>query len=251
MELSKKWVRRFCPSDKAEIRLICFPHAGGSAAAFRAWPRLYAPGIEICAIQYPGRADRLNEPFVCDMGTAVSRIAEEVELLSDVPYAFFGHSMGGAIAYETACLLQARGSVLPEHIFISARQPPMHHHRGIVHTLSDSQIAEELLRLSSSNKDLLSEPELMALMMPIIRSDYRLIETYVPEKPAILPIPITVLLGAEDDEVTVEQARDWGECTDREVSVFQFPGDHFYFVDQSLDVAKLVVSKLQSVSGGR
>lgn len=243
---TKPWVRCACTCYSATVRLVCFPHAGGSAAAYQAWPSLLGPDIEVHVVQYPGRADRFAEPLVDDMTTAVERIADELEELSGFPYAFFGHSMGGAIAYEVASLLQERCVPMPTHMFVSGRQPPMHHRAGSVHTLNDEELAAELLRLSAANEGLLSEPELVSLMFPIIRNDYRLIENYTPCDPVVLMVPITVLLGTEDNELTVQEALDWGRCTEHGVLVRQFPGDHFYLVDQRHAVAALVASIIGS-----
>lgn len=102
MTTSAPWVQCAQPHSTAVCRLICFPHAGGSANAFRPWPNLLGPRVEVHVIQYPGRANRFAEPFVDDMSVAADRIARELAAQSNRPYALFGHSMGGAIAYEVA-----------------------------------------------------------------------------------------------------------------------------------------------------
>lgn len=241
MRITRPWLKELAPQPLAALRLICFPHAGGSAASYRLWPRALAPKVGVLAVQYPGRAERYDEPLVDDMRVAVSRIADEIEGLQGAPYAFFGHSMGGAMAYEVACLLLERGIELPRHIFISGRQPPMHHKGGVIHAASDKQVMKELLRLSPLNSVLLEEPELAELMLPIIRNDYRLIESYMPRKdPVILPVPITVLLGDKDEELTFAQACDWGGYTSCGFAVHVFPGDHFFFLDECADVTELI-----------
>lgn len=246
MTQPQPWVRCPQPRNAARTRLICFPHAGGSANAYRSWPQLLGPATEVHVVQYPGRADRFAEPFVDEMTVAADQIARELASQSGRPYALFGHSMGGALAYEVARLLNEWGVAPPDHLFISGRQPPMHHRTGDVHTFDDARLAAELLRLSTANAELLSEPELAELMFPIIRNDYRLIERYSPGDPTALTMPITVLLGTEDEELTVTEARDWRHYTQRQVTVRQFPGDHFYLIDQRHAVAELIATALSA-----
>ena len=157
MTTSAPWVQCAQPHSTAVCRLICSPHAGGSAD---------------------------------DMSVAADRIARELAAQSNRPYALFGHSMGGAIAYEVARLLHERSVEPPRHLFVSGRQPPMHQRPGEVHTFDDSRLASELLRLSNANEELLAEPELAKLMFPIIRNDYRLIETYRPGKITVLTLSL-------------------------------------------------------------
>ena len=244
MTTSAPWVQCAQPHSTAVCRLICFPHAGGSANAFRPWPNLLGPRVEVHVIQYPGRANRFAEPFVDDMSVAADRIARELAAQSNRPYALFGHSMGGAIAYEVARLLHERSVEPPRHLFVSGRQPPMHQRPGEVHTFDDSRLASELLRLSNANEELLAEPELAKLMFPIIRNDYRLIETYRPGKITVLTTPITVLIGDDDKELTMDEVRDWSHYTRHRLNVRSFPGDHFYLIDQCRAVTDLVASTI-------
>ncbi|NEE02714.1 thioesterase II family protein [Phytoactinopolyspora halotolerans] len=243
-----RWLRCLQPRPDAATRLICLPHAGGSASAYRAWPQLVGERIEVHTVQYPGREDRFGEPFVDDMATAVDRIAAEIAPLTRRRYALFGHSMGGAIAYEVAALLDRRGLPAPAHLFVSGRQPPVHHRGGTVHTWDDDRLGTELLRLSPANADLLSEPELAALVLPIVRNDYRLIERYRPGERTVLPVPITALIGSDDGELTVAEAGDWASYTDRAFRLHEFPGDHFYLVDRRRAVTDLVAATLGAAS---
>lgn len=239
-----RWLRCYQPRPDAAARLVCLPHAGGSASAYRAWPGLVGERIEVHAVQYPGREDRFGEAFVDDLHTAAARIAEEVAPLARGRYALFGHSMGGAIAYEVAARLHRFGLPAPAHVFISGRQPPAHHRGGTVHTRDNDGLAAELTRLSPVNAELLAEPELAELVLPIVRNDYRVIERYEPGEDVVLPAPITALIGTDDRELTPAEARDWARYTDRGMRLREFPGDHFYLIDHRRAVADIVAEAL-------
>ncbi|TDC07913.1 thioesterase [Nonomuraea longispora] len=247
-EPAGRWLRCYQPRQAVGCRLICLPHAGGSASAYRAWPALVGERIEVHIAQYPGREDRYAEPHVHDLPTAAARIADEVAPLTRGRYALFGHSMGGAIAYEVAVMLLQRGLPPPVHLFVSGREPPVHHRDGTVHSLDDEGIAAELIRLSPSNKELLAEPELAALVLPIIRSDYRLIESYRPGADVVLPVRITVLAGIDDGELSLAEARDWSRYTDREMRLRTFPGDHFFLNEHRRAVTGLIAETLSPIA---
>lgn len=243
-----RWLRCYRPRPQAATKLICFPHAGGAASAYRTWVEPVGPGIELYIVQYPGREDRLSEPFVDRMDTLVEQVTAEIAGLTAGRFALFGHSMGGAVAHEVALRLRGLGRPAPDHLFISGRQPPAHHRGGHVHTRDDRAMADELIRLKPTNAELLAEPELAAIVLPMVRNDYRLIETYRPRHAAPLHAPITVLIGNADTELTAAQARDWDACTDGPVRMHTFPGDHFYLVEHRGAVIDIITDTLNSAA---
>lgn len=240
---------RFSPDPTpSQPLLICLPHAGGAASAFRAWPTKFAPDIAVGVVQYPGREDRFGETLIDNMPQLLAALLQELgPLLAMRPYALLGHSMGGAIAHELAVRLSEQGAA-PKQLFISGRQPPRFHAQdGAVHLASDAAIMAELRRLSPRNQALVSSPELAALLVPIIRSDYRLIENYQPRDLPPLTCPIAVLAGRDDLELPVEQAQAWREYTTAECQVHFFPGDHF-FISSQCDAVADTVKQALSVS---
>jgi pyochelin biosynthetic protein PchC len=123
------WLRTFLPRPDATLRLVCFPHAGGSAAAYRTWAGELPENVETVAVQYPGRADRWAEPAHKTMSGLADNVAEALSDLAAKPYVFFGHSMGAAIAYETSLRLRDTGLPEPRLLVVSGRapaQPPRH-----------------------------------------------------------------------------------------------------------------------------
>ncbi|GCB44749.1 thioesterase II family protein [Streptomyces sp. NL15-2K] len=240
-----RWLRCYRPRPPAAAKLICFPHAGGAASAYRAWQDRTGQAVELHAVQYPGREDRLGEPFIDRMDTLVEEIVAALATVALGRFAFFGHSMGGAVAHEVALRLRALGLAEPEHLFISGRQPPRHHRGGILHTRDDRAVVDELVRLKPTNAELMAEPDLAAIVLPVVRNDYRLIETYRPTTAAPLRCPITALVGEDDTELTVAQAADWAECTEGRMRLHTFPGDHFYLVEQRDSVIDIVLDELR------
>jgi surfactin synthase thioesterase subunit len=235
-------LRRFTPRPWATLRLFCFPHAGGAASAYRAWPALLPETVDVFAVQYPGREDRLAEPRVPVMDRLADHVAEAVDPSLDRPFAFFGHSMGAAVAYEVAHRITRRE---PERLFVSAREAPHRSRSGDLHRASDAALLAELTRLGGSARELLDEPELRALVLPIVRDDYRLIETYRPAPRPPLACPVTVFRGDADPEVTAEDARAWQTTTTGAFEEKAFPGGHFYLVPHRHDLTLAIAGVLR------
>src|SRR3954469_3637770 len=183
------WLRCPTPRPWATTRLICFPHAGGSAVAYRSWTP--SPAVEVHAVQYPGRADRIREPFVTDARQMAKLIVAALAPRQDRPMALFGHSMGALVAYETALLLEAQG-MPPVHLFVSGTRPP--HFRGDrdeVSTRTDAGVIAALDELGGSDMEALRDPELRELVLPYIRADFKLVETYEQAPGSRLTVPVT------------------------------------------------------------
>ncbi|GAB2693310.1 thioesterase II family protein [Nocardia thraciensis] len=237
MSLEHRWLRCPRPNPAARLRLICFPHAGGTAGFFRDWPATIDSGIETHIVQYPGREDRLDDPLVDRMEVLADGI---LEVLPDGPLALFGHSMGAAVAHEVALRLRHDNRNPVAHMAVSGREPPMHQRAGDLHTRGVSAVAAELVRLSPRNAALVGDSALAELILPVVVNDYRLIETYRPGTPPPLDCPLTVLIGDRDTEVSVGEARDWARYTTGRTTVWRLPGDHFYLVDQRATVLDIV-----------
>ena len=232
------WFR--CPESRpwASLRLICFPHAGGSAVAYRSWGKELSAAIEVHAVQYPGRADRLAEPMIDDAHRLARLIAGALVPLMDRPTALFGHSMGAIVAYETARLLEERG-VPPTHLFASGARPP--HRRDLadedrVADRDDEGVVAALTELGGSDAEVLADPEMRELVLPYVRNDFRLIENYQ-RRPGPNPsVPITAIIGDADPHVDRERAAAWAEATDGPFALKVLPGDHFYLVPRQAEV---------------
>ncbi len=172
--VSNPWLICRQPNPQARLRLLCFPYAGGGASIYRTWFD-FAPGVEVSAVQLPGRDERIREKPIGDMTTLVDALVKGLEGSLGKPYALFGYSMGALIAYELVRRLRARGGPLPVHVFVSARRTP--HIVGPeapIRGLREPEFVNQLVRrYNGIPPAVLREPDLMGLFLPILRSDFR------------------------------------------------------------------------------
>ncbi|MDX3525576.1 alpha/beta fold hydrolase [Streptomyces sp. ID05-39B] len=223
--------RIFSRRTHARSRLVCFPHAGGAAGGYRAWS-LDAPwDVEVRAVQYPGRGDRFHERAATDMETLLDDVVPGLtrefsgdELASSV---FFGHSMGASVAYEAARRLAMTGRP-PAALLVSGQPAPRRTRGGDLHRATSAELLADLGRLGGTARDVMADDALLAALLPAIRSDYRVIETYRPLPGAALDVPVTVLYADDDPEVTADEAAAWSEVTTGPCQVEVFTGGHFY-----------------------
>ncbi|MDX2547308.1 thioesterase II family protein [Streptomyces sp. WI04-05B] len=226
------WIKRYRPLESPSLRLFCLPHAGGNAGAFHGWAQAPLAGVETVAVQYPGRQDRLAEECLQDMESLADGVAAALVPLLDRPFALFGHSMGAAVAYEVALRLEHRYRARPQRVFVSGaaspRRPRTH---TDVHLRDDDEMVEWFGELGAMDRVVLADPELRPLVLPAMRADLRLIETYRPAAGRTLTAPVTAYVGDADPSVDPDDALAWRELTSAEFSSRVFPGGHFYLSD--------------------
>lgn len=221
------WLRTFFPRPGATTRLVLFPHAGGSASFYRPLARALPEHVEAVVVQYPGREDRRQEEPCDAMDQLVAALTEALDSLADKPVRYFGHSMGASVAHEVTRRRADRGGSLPEHLIVSARPGPARQKPGDKH-LDGDRLWADVRGLGGTDPRLLDMPEVRAMALPMIRADYRLIETYRAGPGADLDIPVTACFGDHDPEVTREDAEAWRAVTTGPFGVTCFAGDHFY-----------------------
>jgi pyochelin biosynthetic protein PchC len=221
------WVRRFHPAPQAATRLICFPHAGGSATFYFPISQAMSPAVDVLAIQYPGRQDRFNESCIDDIRTMADLITEEIARWADRPVTLFGHSMGATVAFEVAIRLERRG-IVARGLFASARRAPTRHRDGRIHLADDAGLISSLEQLGGTEAPVIGDPALLRMILPTLRSDYRAIETYRFHPGPPLNCPITVLIGDDDPHVTIDEAEEWKQQTRAAFRMRVFRGGHFY-----------------------
>ena len=225
----KSWFAVNKPNPQAALRLFCFPYAGGNHALFHNWSKHLPATVEVCAAQLPGRGTRLREKPFTALPPLVESLAEAMSPRLEKPFAFFGHSMGASIAFELARYLRRTRSVLPQHLFVSGRRAPqVPKGEPPIYNLPHDEFIEELRRLDGTPAEVLEHPELMELMMPLLRADFSIVDTYeyFPEPP--LDCGITAYGGLQDHEVSRENLEAWREQTRGSFTLRMLPGRHFF-----------------------
>lgn len=239
------WLRRHTPAREATRRVVCFPHAGGSASFFHPLARVAAPGVEVVAVQYPGRQDRLGEPCVEDLETLADHVHDALARRDDgVPTVLFGHSMGALVAFEVARRLGRAALSRPARLVVSGRRAPSVVREETVHLLDDDGLAAEVARLGGTDPRLLADQEIRDLVLPAVRGDYRAVETYRHEPGEPLSCPVTVLTGDTDPRVTEAEARGWEPYTRGPFALRVFPGGHFFLNNRWPEVMELLAEPL-------
>ncbi|WP_239395779.1 thioesterase II family protein [Frankia sp. CiP3] len=226
------WIRRFHPSVSAKARLVCLPHAGGSASFFFPVSRALSPAVEVLSVQYPGRQDRRTENPIESITELADAVTRELLSWADRPLALFGHSMGAVLAFEIVRRLEDRG-VLPLILFASGRRAPSCGRVKQVHLLDDDGLIAEITVLAGTSLQILGDKEIMRMALPSIRSDYKAVETYRWQPGSLVRSPIHVHVGNDDPRVPVGEARMWEQHTAGDFFLTTYPGGHFYLVDQS------------------
>jgi surfactin synthase thioesterase subunit len=237
------WIRRFNPVEEARVRLVCFPHAGGSASFYFPLSQTMAPSIEVTAVQYPGRQDRRHEKPVDDVSRLADLIAEELGPWTDLPLALFGHSLGATLAFEVARRLERAGTA-PLALFASGRRAPSRHRDERVHQADDRTLLAQLKKLNGTDAQVFGDEEVVRMILPALRGDYRAAETYRYRPGPRLSCPVHALTGDDDAMVTVEEASAWGEHTTGPFELRVYQGGHFFLTAHARAIQELISDHL-------
>jgi medium-chain acyl-[acyl-carrier-protein] hydrolase len=231
------WIRCPTPHPAARLRLFCLPYAGGGASIFKNWGDALPDSIEVCAIQLPGREDRIAETPFRRVEQLLPVLLDRLRPYLDRRIAFFGHSMGAFLSYELALALTEENRA-PAHLIVSGqRAPHLPLSRPESYHLSDTDFCERLRSLNGTPASVLAEPELLSMILPLLRSDFEMSETYQRVPKTRLDCPIQVFGGDRDEEVDRAGLEAWQKTTSAPVKIEILPGDHFFL--QSLTDALL------------
>ena len=225
-----KWLARQPLRGEPRLRLFCFPFAGGGTQAYRTYGQMLPAGVEVCAVQLPGRERRFGAPAPTSVAETVASLLPVMRQMLDLPYAIFGHSLGALTGFELARGMRAAGMPLPLHLIASAhRGPQLPDPDPPIHGLPDDEFIAELSKLNGTPKEVFESPELVELMLPLLRADFAAAETYHYQDQAPLSCPLTALGGDADPEVSVDEIEAWGEQTEAAFDFQILDGDHFFF----------------------
>ncbi|NCF64535.1 MAG: alpha/beta fold hydrolase [Chloroflexi bacterium] len=223
------WFVRLKPAPRAKMRLYCFPYAGGGVPVFRTWPDGLSASIEVWAAHLPGRGSRSREAPVRHMLPLVQTLVRQLPADSNQrPFAFFGHSLGARVGFEVARSLRRQGKPLPAQLFVSACPAPQLPSGRPIHMLPKAAFLAELQRRNGIPQEVLAHPELLELLLPMLRADFMVIETAVYRREPPLNFPITAFGGIEDPIVSRGALEAWREQTSGPFNMVFFTGDHFF-----------------------
>lgn len=228
-----------------DVRLFCFPYAGGAPAAYGRWPARVPAGCEVWSFQYPGQGPRFDETPYTDWRRLVADACCAVERLGERPFAFFGHSMGGLVAFECARTLRRRGGPLPLHLMVSGCRAPgrnLLHGTRRISGLPRDAFVEEIRRMGGTPRNVIENPEFMDLLLPGLRSDFAMVEDYAFEEEPPLDLPLSVFVGSQDRMAPLDRCVGWRRQTLREFALDVIEGDHF-FLHRAGDLARRVAER--------
>ncbi len=242
-----KWPRQDSP---AAIRLFCFPYSGARASMYQSWIAGLPGFIEVCPVELAGRGSRLGEPPYTQIGPLVEEIAQGLMPYLEKPFAFFGHSMGALLSFELARFLRRRVGRQPALMVVSGHEAPqIPHHEDPIHDLPEEEFVARLRGFNGTQEEVLKNRELRELIVPTLRADFALCETYeyTPDEP--FDCPISVYGGLQDPFVTRENLDAWRSQTTHLIVTRFFPGDHFYLShNQALLMRMLAQELLQAAN---
>ncbi|MGP9017976.1 thioesterase II family protein [Streptomyces sp. BR1] len=245
---NSRWIRRYHASDASPIRLVCLPHAGGSAPFFFPMSQSLAPAVDVLSVQYPGRQDRRDEPGFTDLGAFADALTSALLPWLDRPTAFFGHSMGAALAFEVTRRLERDHGIQPVRVFASGRRSPSSHRPETVHLRDDDGIVAEMRELSGTDSRILGDEEILRMVLPAIRTDYTAIENYRAAIEDTVKTPITVMTGEADPRTSREEADAWEAHTTGGFDIHRFHGGHFFLANHQPEILKIVSEELSKAA---
>jgi medium-chain acyl-[acyl-carrier-protein] hydrolase len=230
LEGPNNWFACPQPNPGAETRLFLFPYAGGGPAAFSKWPADLPSTIETWIAHYPGRGSRHKDPPISRLVTLADKLVQAIGPHLDKPFAFFGHSFGGLVAFELARRLCHQNLPQPDILFVSAcGAPHLPDPHPPIHELPDAEFLESLQAFNGIPAEVADQPELIGLLLPALRADFEAVENYVyMSNTSSLRCPIFVFGGLEDPHVSRERLEAWDSHTGSSFKLKYFPGDHFF-----------------------
>jgi medium-chain acyl-[acyl-carrier-protein] hydrolase len=243
------WLMYRKPNPKVRLRLFCFPYAGGGALVYRNWAKDLPGTIELCPLQPPGRETRLREEPFTDLGLLVQSLASTLRPFLDRPFAFFGHSLGALVSYQLAHYLRSRDGTEPAHLFVSGRKAPhLTREKLGISKLPEPQFIERVKELGGTAPAVFQDRELMQLILPALRADFHLCDTYQFRSEAtLLRCPITALGGLQDKGVAWQDLEAWRKHTSGRFRTYCLPGNHFFINTSKSTLLELMRQELQGL----
>lgn len=245
---AERWLAYREANPRARLRMFCFPYAGGGASAYRGWGASLPQEIEVCPVQLPGREGRLREQPFTRPEELIQAVTDALIPWFDLPFVFFGHSMGAMIGFELSRELRRRGRTLPLHLFVSGRRAPQLPTRDEpIHDLPEPEFIERLRELNGTPEEVLQHAELMKLLTPLLRADFAVNETYFYAQEEPLDPGISAFGGLADSDVGRDDVEAWSIQTRGRFRMRMMPGDHFFLHPQKDLIIESVARDLAEI----
>ncbi len=235
------------PISNPKVRLYCFPFAGGGSNTFFSWINKFCDEVELVLIQPPGRGTRMLEVPHDDMDSLINELMQYADFITQTPYLFFGHSLGCRVAYELCCRFKSTRKPLPAYFIASAsRAPHLKSEQEPSHDLPDGDFIKTLERLNGTPKEVLGNEELMSLLLPLIRADFKIAETYFANQ-IKMPFPMLICHGKNDSTVNAKKLDAWGDLTSEGHRLVEFEGGHFFINENSEQITSCISNLLNEI----
>ncbi len=227
------------------MRLFLFPYAGGGPAVFSKWAAGFSSDIETWIAHYPGRGSRHNEPPIKQILVLAEHLSEAIQPFMDKPFAFLGHSLGGLVAFELARHLRRNDLPQPEILFISAcGAPHIPDPYPPIHALPDAEFLRSLQQLKGIPSELFHQPDMLQLLLPILRADFQAMESYDYASEPPLNCPLVAFGGLDDPRLSRERLDGWCSHTNSDFRSQYFSGDHFFIQTARETVITAITNEL-------
>jgi medium-chain acyl-[acyl-carrier-protein] hydrolase len=235
-------------SGTPSIRLICVPHAGGNPELFRPWADGLAPNIELLGVRLPGHGPRMADRTFDQWDALLGDIFEGLEKYIHGPHAFFGHCFGGRVAYEFLHFAARHAGAYAQRLFVSACRSPDAPHKGrLVHGLPDREI-RDILRQRGAPDEVLQNDALMRLLIPALRSEFRLAELWDDRHHMGVDVPITAIYGKDDPEDGLLSMKGWDAFSTKQFELVEVPGDHFFLESHPAPLLDVINNRLRAAT---
>lgn len=231
--------------DHQKIKIFCFPYAGGSARVYKSWQRYLPPEIELVPVEVKGRGKRYAENLADNMEEMVADVFQQIkDQLNETKYVLFGHSMGAVIAHELCYSLISKNLETPLHIFLTGREAPQRGKKTMdtekTYLLPDDKFINKLKDYGGTPKEILENEELMNIFTPILRGDFRVVDTYQHRfRDYLFDFGITVMTGLKED-LDEAEINGWQAFTKQKLKSYKFPGGHFFIHESTFNILRIV-----------
>jgi surfactin synthase thioesterase subunit len=192
-------------------------------------------------VHLPGREQRFHERPYRRMTHLIRDLVDEIGPLVERGCTFWGHSMGAAISVALTRELVDQGLPPPVQLIVSGAGAP--DRRGMTnpaHVLDDERLIARLRQYEGTPRAVLDDPDLLSLLLPVIRADFELLETWSSPRAEPLPAPITVLYGEDDASVSDFQLAGWTSYGTVPVDIRRYSGGHFFIREHAAEIADVI-----------